>query len=128
MSAPELIILGSSSATPTRDRNPSSQVLKIGSEKIMIDCGEGTQMRLMQNGIRQSGLDYICISHLHGDHYFGLIGILSTLSLLGRVNPLHIIGPPNLREILEIQMMNGGRIPDFEIIYHITNGEKRNSC
>jgi ribonuclease Z len=118
---PELYILGSSSATPTRERNPTSQILKIGSEKIMIDCGEGTQMRLMQFGIRQTGIDYICISHLHGDHYFGLIGLISTMSLMGRKQMLHIIGPAPLKNILDLQILHGGMHIHFEIKFHPTN-------
>ncbi len=124
MSAPELYILGSSSATPTRDRNPSSQVLKIGSDKIMIDCGEGTQMRLIQLGIRHTGLDYICISHLHGDHYYGLIGLITSMNLMGRKQNLNIIGPPHLKDILDLQLKEGGKQPEFNITFHATNPEK----
>ncbi|MDI1232974.1 MAG: ribonuclease Z [bacterium] len=124
MSAPELYILGSSSATPTRDRNPSAQILKFGHDKIMIDCGEGTQMRLIQLGIRHTGLDYICISHLHGDHYFGLIGLISSMNLMGRKNALHIIGPPQLKQIINLQLLEGGKQPEFDIIFHPTNPNK----
>lgn len=121
MSAPELYILGSSSATPTRDRNPSAQILKFGHDKIMIDCGEGTQMRLIQLGIRHTGLDYICISHLHGDHYYGLIGLISSMNLMGRKTALNIIGPPPLKKILDLQLLEGGKQPEFDIIFHPTN-------
>jgi len=118
---PELYILGSSSANPTRERNPTSQILKIGSEKIMIDCGEGAQMRLMQFGIRQTGIDYICISHLHGDHYFGLIGLISTMSLMGRKQMLHIIAPAPLKNIIDLQILHGIMHIHFEIKFHPTN-------
>ncbi len=121
MAAPELFILGSSSATPTRDRNPSAQVLRIGSEKIMIDCGEGTQMRLIQLGIRHTGIDYICISHLHGDHYYGLIGLISSMNLMGRKQTLNIIGPPPLKKIIDLQLAEGGKLPEFEINFFPTN-------
>jgi ribonuclease Z len=121
MSAPELYILGSSSATPTRDRNPSAQILKFGHDKIMIDCGEGTQMRLIQLGIRHTGLDYICISHLHGDHYYGLIGLISSMNLMGRKTALHIIGPPSLKQIILLQLQEGGKQPEFELIFYPTN-------
>lgn len=90
----------------------------------MIDCGEGTQMRLMQLGIRHTGLDYICISHLHGDHYYGLIGLISSMNLLGRKNTLHIIGPPHLKEIIDLHLKHGGRLPGFEINYFVTNPDK----
>jgi ribonuclease Z len=118
---PEIYILGSSSATPTRERHPSSQILKIGSEKIMIDCGEGTQSQLIKYGLRHTGIDYICISHLHGDHYFGLIGLISTMSLMGRKETLHIIGPPQLKHILDLQIMHGGMTLKFEIRFYPTN-------
>ncbi len=118
---PELYILGSSSATPTRDRHPTSQILKIGSEKVMLDCGEGTQSQMIKYGIRHTGIDYICISHLHGDHYFGLIGLISTMNLMGRKQKLHIIGPPPLKIIIDLQMMHGNLAPQFEIKFHPTN-------
>ena len=118
---PEIYILGSGSATPTRDRNPSAQILRIGNEKIMIDCGEGTQSQLIKYGVRHTGVDYICISHLHGDHYFGLIGLISTMSLLGRKQTLHIIGPPPLKQILDLQILHGGMTLKFEIVFYPTN-------
>jgi ribonuclease Z len=119
---PELYILGSGSATPTRERNPSAQLLKIGSAKILIDCGEGTQMQLLKYGIRHTGIDYICISHLHGDHYFGLIGLISTMSLMGRQQVLNIIGPPGLKPILDLQILHGGMSLKFDLNFISTNG------
>ncbi len=119
--SPTLQILGSSSAIPTRDRNPTAQVLRLGSEKILIDCGEGTQMRLLQYGIRHTGIDYICISHLHGDHYFGLVGLISTMSLMGRKSPLHIIGPAALKKIIELQLVHGEAHLNFELKFYPTN-------
>lgn len=120
---PELYILGSSSATPTRERHPSAQLLKLESEKILIDCGEGTQSQLLRYGLRHTGIDIICISHLHGDHYFGLIGLISSMSLMGRQQALTIIGPPGLREIIEMQIKFGGMSLKFELIFHPTNFE-----
>lgn len=119
----ELFILGSSSATPTRDRHPSSQLLKIESEKILIDCGEGTQSQLLRYGLRHTGIDYICISHLHGDHYFGLIGLISTMSLMGRSKTLNILGPPPLRDIIELQIQHGGMSLKFELNFIPTAGD-----
>ncbi len=119
---PELYILGSGSATPTRERNPSAQLLKIGSAKILIDCGEGTQMQLLKYGVRHTGVDYICISHLHGDHYFGLIGLISTMSLMGRQQLLNIIGPPGLKDILDMQILHGGMSLKFDLNFIPTNG------
>lgn len=119
---PELYILGSGSATPTRERNPSAQLIKIGAAKILIDCGEGTQMQLLKYGVRHTGVDYICISHLHGDHYFGLIGLISTMSLMGRQQTLNIIGPPGLKDIMDLQILHGGMSLKFDIHFIPTNG------
>ena len=120
----ELYILGSSSATPTKDRHPSAQVLKIGSEKILIDCGEGTQSQLMKFGIKHANLNTICISHLHGDHYFGLIGLLSTMSLYGRSQAMTIIGPPQLKDIIDIQLKASGMALNFELLHIETSMDK----
>lgn len=113
----ELYILGSSSATPTRERHPSAQLLKIESEKILIDCGEGTQSQLIKYGLRHTGINTICISHLHGDHYFGLIGLISTMSLMGRTQALTLIGPPGLKSIVELQIEHGGMSLKFDLIF-----------
>jgi ribonuclease Z len=121
---PELYILGSSSATPTRERHPSSQLLKLDNEKIIIDCGEGTQSQFLRYGLRHTSVNIICISHLHGDHYFGLIGLISTMSLMGRVNPLQIIGPPSLQEIIELQISAGGLALKFELEFFTTSADK----
>lgn len=122
---PELYILGSSSATPTRERHPSAQLLKLESEKILIDCGEGTQSQLLRFGLRHTGVNTICISHLHGDHYFGLIGLISTMSLMGRQQALNIIGPPALKQILDLQITHGGMSLKFEIIFYPTNPHRQ---
>ncbi len=118
---PELYILGSNSATPTRDRHPTAQILRIGSSKIMIDCGEGTQNQLLKYGLRHTGITHICISHLHGDHYFGLIGLLSSMSLSGRKDTLYLIGPPALNEIINLQITHGGISLNFSIDFIATN-------
>lgn len=121
---PELHIIGTGSATPARERHPSAQVLKVGSNKILIDCGEGTQMQLLKFGIKHTGVDYICISHLHGDHYFGLIGLLSTMSLMGRTKDIYLIGPPKLSSIIDLQIKVGNMHLNYPIHYISTNGEK----
>jgi ribonuclease Z len=121
---PELYILGSSSATPTRERHPSAQILKIESEKILIDCGEGTQSQMIKYGLRHTGINTICISHLHGDHYFGLIGLISTMSLMGRTQNLSLIGPPGLKQIIELQIEHGGMSLKFELIFIPTSMDK----
>jgi ribonuclease Z len=99
----DVTILGSSSATPIYNRNPSSQLLNINERYYLIDCGEGTQVQLLRNGIKAQRIEHIFISHLHGDHYLGLIGLLSSLHLNGRTRPMHVYGPQELLEILEIQ-------------------------
>ena len=99
----EVTILGSSSSTPIFNRNPSAQLLNVNEKYILIDCGEGTQNQLLHFGIKASRIDHIFISHLHGDHYLGLVGLLSSLHLNGRVKPMDIFGPPELQEIIDIQ-------------------------
>lgn len=99
----EITILGSSSATPIYNRNPTAQLLNCNERYYLIDCGEGTQQQMIKFGIKANKIDHIFISHLHGDHYFGLIGLLSSMHLNGRIKPLKLFGPPALMEILELQ-------------------------
>lgn len=96
----ELTILGSSSALPTSQRYPSAHVLNAHERFFLIDCGEGTQMQLRKYRIKFGRINHIFISHLHGDHVFGLYGLLSTMSLSGRQSPLRLYAPVNFREIL----------------------------
>ena len=99
----EVTILGSSSATPVFNRNPSAQLLNCNEKYYLIDCGEGTQQQFTKYNLKAARIDCIFISHLHGDHYFGLIGLLSSLHLNGRMKPMQIFAPKPLLEILEIQ-------------------------
>jgi ribonuclease Z len=99
-----LSILGSNSAIPVRDRLPTAQILRIGNASILIDCGEGTQMQLRRYRISMQRISHIFISHLHGDHYFGLIGLISTLNLLGHKNPIHIYADPRLEALIQLQL------------------------
>ena len=111
----EVHILGCGSALPTTRHNASSQVVRIGNKQFMIDCGEGTQLQLRKSHLHFSFINHIFISHLHGDHCFGLIGMISTFGLLGRNAPLHIYAHPMLQKIIQPQM-------DFfckELPYHI---------
>jgi ribonuclease Z len=96
----KLTILGSSSALPTSERYPSAHVLNAHERFFLIDCGEGTQMQLRKCRIRFSKINHIFISHLHGDHVFGLYGLLSTFSLMGRISPVHLYAPENYHKIL----------------------------
>ncbi len=96
----KLTILGSSSALPTSERFPSAHVLNVHERLFLIDCGEGTQMQLRRNRIKFSRINNIFLSHLHGDHVFGLYGLLSTLSLMGRKTPLALYAPESYQHIL----------------------------
>jgi ribonuclease Z len=100
----ELTIIGSGSAKPTRKRNASAQVLTYGKIHFLIDCAEGTQLQLSILKISPMRISHIFISHLHGDHYFGLIGLISSLHLIGRTESLHIYGPDQLSEIIQLQL------------------------
>jgi ribonuclease Z len=98
----DITILGTSSATPTRSRHPSSQYIKLDGHHLLIDCGEGTQRQLLRHGLRAGRISHIFISHLHGDHFFGLPGLISTLNLNGHREALHIVGPAALQEAIEL--------------------------
>lgn len=98
----QLLILGSSAATPTVNRNPTSQLLNIAERFFLIDCGEATQIQLRKYKLRFQSINHVFISHLHGDHFFGLPGFLASMHLLGRKNELTIFGPPALKEIITL--------------------------
>jgi len=114
----ELTILGCSSATPTSKRNPTAQLLNIAERFFLIDCGEATQIQLRRYKVKFQRINHIFISHLHGDHYLGLPGLLSSLHLLGRKHDLHLYCPAELQEILEIQYKHSQTILNYRIIYH----------
>lgn len=113
-----LTILGSSSALPTSDRYTSAHVLNVHEHLFLIDCGEGTQVRLRQFKLKFSKINHIFISHLHGDHFFGLSGLISSFNILGRKNPLHIYSFPELEEIIHQSLNSGGQELGFQIIFH----------
>lgn len=113
----EVTILGSSSATPVYNRNPTAQLLNCNEKYYLIDCAEGTQQQLIKYGLKASKIDYIFISHLHGDHYFGLIGLLSSMHLNGRIKPLHIFAPKAIKEILELQFKYSETLLKYELVY-----------
>lgn len=113
----ELKILGSSSATPSSDRHHTAQILTIGNQLNLIDCGEGTQMQLMYYKVKHQRISNIFISHLHGDHFFGLFGLLSTMHLNNRTQPLNLFGPPGLAEILTVQFRYSNTQLSFKIIF-----------
>lgn len=119
----ELKILGSASATPTAGRHPTAQVLTVGAINYLIDCGEGTQWRMLEHRVRPHHLRAIFISHLHGDHYFGLFGLLGTMHLQGRTQPLTIIGPPGLDEVLVTQARVSGMQLGFAMEFTVVDTE-----
>ena len=114
----KLTVLGSGSAMPTPERYHSAQLLEMRNKQFLIDCGEGTQNRLVQYGIRTNRLNHIFISHLHGDHCFGLIGLISTLGMLGRTADIEIHAQPDLEPLLRPQIdYFCGEFP-FQVIFH----------
>ena len=114
----KLTILGCYAATPRTITNPTSQVLEIKNRLFLIDCGEGTQVQLRKNKIKFSKINHIFISHLHGDHFYGLIGTISTFALLGRTTDLHIYGPKGIKEIITLQLRLSNSWTTYELFFH----------
>ena len=119
----KLTILGSSSATPYLDRHPSSQLLSVNDHLYLIDCGEGTLFRLNDFSIKKNKIKAIFISHLHGDHYYGLMGLLTTMSMHEKTDELAIVCPPRLKDIVELQCEISKTIIRFPIRYIETTME-----
>lgn len=117
-------ILGSSAATPTSKRNPSSILVNMDYTYYLMDCGEGTQMQLRKLRLKLQRIKHIFISHMHGDHFFGLVGLVSTFHLLGRSEELHIYGPEPLQEIIEMQLKASQTDLVFPVKFHVTNPNK----
>jgi ribonuclease Z len=111
-------ILGNNSALPAYDRHPSAQLVTLNEQLFLIDCGEGTQMQIARYRIRHSKIGHIFISHLHGDHYFGLIGLITSMGLLGREHPLNLYGPAPLIEIIELQLKVANTTLPFAVLFH----------
>ena len=120
-------ILGSGAALPTFSRNPTSQYVICNDRHILIDCGEGAQMQIRKYGLKFQKLTHILISHLHGDHYFGLVGLLSTMHLLGRNQGVKVYGPEGLEQIIKSQLEIGGARLDFSIEFTVLDG-KSSGC
>lgn len=120
----ELTILGSGAAVPTLRRNPTSQYIVCNDRHILIDCGEGTQMQIRKFGIKFQRISHILISHLHGDHYFGLVGLLSTMHLMGRDMGIRIYGPEGLETVIRSQLELGGTKLDFNLTFISLNGDE----
>lgn len=111
-------ILGCYAATPRTLTNPTSQVLEIKDHLFLIDCGEGTQVQLRKSKIKFSRINHIFISHLHGDHFFGLPGLISTFRLLGRDKELHIYGPKGIKEAMTLLLKLGDSWTNYLLVFH----------
>src|SRR5262245_29413757 len=112
----KIVLLGTSSAVPTLTRGLSSTALVREGDVFLFDCGEGTQLQLMRSGVKRSRIHSIFIGHLHGDHLYGIAGLLSTLQLDGRESPLNVFGPEGLRTFLAAAF----RTTDFDFTFGFT--------
>lgn len=120
----KLTILGCYSATPRTLNNTTSQVLEINNHMFLIDCGEGTQVQLRKHKIKFNRIKHIFISHLHGDHFFGLVGLISTFRLLTRETDLHIYGPKGIKEVVTLQMKLADSWTNYNLIFHELTSDK----
>jgi ribonuclease Z len=111
-------ILGNNSAIPAFDRHPTAQVITLDDHLFLVDCGEGTQTQMNKYKIRRSRINHIFISHLHGDHYFGLIGLITSMGLLGRHQDLNLYGPAMLKNIFDLQLQVADTRLPFNLIFH----------
>ena len=114
----KLTILGCNSAIPTPTKNPTAQLLNVDERFFLIDCGEGTQIQLLKNKIKAQKINHIFISHLHGDHYFGLIGLINTMHLLGRTTELNLYAHQQLKEIIDLQFQASNTELKFPLFFH----------
>lgn len=113
-----LTILGNNSALPAFNRHPTSQALTNDGQVYLIDAGEGTQLQLGRYKVRRSRINHIFISHLHGDHYFGLVGLITSMGLMGRHLPLHVYAPTGLDNIIKMQLEIAHAHVNFELHFH----------
>jgi ribonuclease Z len=116
-------ILGNNSAVPAFDRHPTSQVVTLDGNNYLVDCGEGTQIQMIKYKIRRGKISHIFISHLHGDHYFGLVGLINSFGLLNHQQDLHVFGPSPLQEIVELQLKVAKTVLPFNLYFHTINKE-----
>lgn len=114
----KLTILGCHSATPRVNAHPTAQYLEIKNHHFLIDCGEGTQVQLRKYGVKFSKIKHIFISHLHGDHLFGLVGLVSTFRLLNRTSELHVYGPKGIKEIITLQLKLSDSWTHYPLLFH----------
>jgi ribonuclease Z len=114
----KVTILGNNSALPAYGRNPTAQVVSLYGQDILLDCGEGTQIKMQEYGIRWRHMDHIFISHLHGDHYFGIFGLINSMSLLGRSAPLHLYAPAPLEDMINSMTAVTGHLLCYPLVFH----------
>ncbi len=114
----KVTILGNNSALPGFGRHPTAQTVSVHGQLFLIDCGEGTQIQMQRYNIKWSKINHIFISHLHGDHYFGLPGLLNSMSLNGRVAPLHLYAPAELKPILDAIMNVADSVLAYPFFFH----------
>lgn len=119
-----LTILGCHSATPRKNAVPTAQYLEINNRHFLIDCGEGTQRQMRKYKVGFSKISHIFISHLHGDHFFGLVGLLSTYGILNREKEIHVYGPKGIQEVVELNLKIAQSYAKFPIIFHELNSNK----
>lgn len=120
----KLTILGCHSATPRVNAHPTSQYLEINNRHFIIDCGEGTQRQMRKYNVGFSKINHIFISHLHGDHFFGLIGLIATFGILNRDKELHIFGPKGIKEVTDLQLKISKSYVKYELIFHELTSKK----
>lgn len=121
----EITILGCGAATPTSKHLPSSQLITIHDKLFLMDCGEGTQMQLRREKVKIQKIQHIFISHLHGDHYLGLVGLISSMHLLGRKNSLHLYGPPELKELIDLSLKVSQTTLEYPLLFHPVEGKEK---
>ena len=121
----ELTILGSGSAMPTFQNSPTGQIVELCDKSFLVDCGEGTQLKMRKLGIKTARLYTVLISHLHGDHCFGLIGLISTLGMMGRTQPLHIYAHADLEKLLRPLLDYHCQDLPYEVEFHAINPRKK---
>ena len=121
----EVIILGNNSAFAAHGRNPSAQIVNHNGQYYLIDCAEGTQMQMNLYAIKRSRIDHIFISHLHGDHVYGLPGLIHSYTHLSRQTPLHVYGPRGIRQMIETTLRFSGSVLSYDLHWHELEGEER---
>ena len=121
----EVTILGCGSAMPTFQNSPTGQIVELCDKSFLVDCGEGTQLKMRQLGVKTARLYTVLISHLHGDHCFGLIGLISTLGMMGRTQPLHIYAHADLEKLLRPLLDYHCQDLPYEVEFHAINPRKK---